>query len=133
MKPNLMILLALTIFVGWQLSTKSDAQSQRSAAALEILPNEQIKALVTERPAPDGTSIRLSARAGQNNRLTPEQRQNHIQAGTIPFQITADVFMVAENGRRGRRVNGDILFYVLDQDGNVVDAGKRTVRQMCPT
>ena len=133
MKPKRMILLATVLIVGGHLATRSGAQNQNGTEAADTLSDEQIRALVTERPASDGTSIRLNARAGQNNRLTPEQRQNHINAGTIPFQITADVFMVAANGRRGSRVNGDILFYVLDQDGNVVDAGKRTVRQMCPT
>ena len=133
MKLKLLIPLVVLLFAGWHVVSISYAQNANSNAAPNTLSDEQVEALVTERPTPDGGSIRFSARARQNQRLTPDQRQNHINAETIPFQITADVFAMAANGRRGARVNGNVSFYVLDSDGKIVDSGKRTVRQMCPT
>lgn len=133
MKPQIMILLAAIMFLGWQIAPRIDAQTQNSNAVPNLLTEEQREALVGERSEPDGGSTRIQARARQHQRLTADQRQNHIDAGTIPFQIVADVFRVNANGRRGARVNGNLVFYVLDEDENVVDAGKRTVRQMCPS
>ncbi len=133
MKLRLMILLAVALFMSWQFVTASSGKDQNGDSVPDMLAEEQVKTLVAERPAPDGANIRMRARALQHQRLTPEQRQHHIDAGTIPFQITADVFMVNANGRRGRRADGNIVFYVLDVDGNVVDSGRRTIRQMCPT
>jgi len=127
------MLLAAILFVGGHLATRSSAQNQNGPEAPDTLPEEQIRAFVNQRPTPDGNLVQFIAIVRQNNNLTPEQRQNHINAGSIPFQIMADAFTLSTTSRSDGRVNGDILFYVLDQDGKVVDAGRRTVRQMYPT
>ncbi len=133
MKRQTMMLLGATVLLGWQMTPGIAAQNQNNDAVPDILSEEQREALVAERPESDGAVTRINTRARQHQRLTADQRQNHIEAGTIPFQITADVFQVNADGRRGARANGNIVFYVLDEDENVVDAGTRTVRQMCPT
>jgi len=128
-KSQMVMLLAAILFVGGHLATRSSAQNQNGTEAPDTLSEEQIRAFTGQRRTPDGNLVRFIGIARQNNHLTPEQRQKHINAGTIPFRITADAFFVKTN----ERIDGDILFYILDQDGKVVDAGRHAVKQMCPT
>lgn len=132
-QPLLMMLLTTALFAGGQMATGSDAQTQKGAPTPGTLTAKQVEALVTERAASDGNIIRFIATLQQVNQLTPEQRQNHINAGTIPFRITAEARVFAANGRSASRVNGEIQFYVLDEDANVVVTGTRSTSQMCPT
>ena len=131
MKSQVAMLLAAILFVGGHLATRSSAENQNGTEAPGTLSEEQIRAFTNQRRTPDGNLVRFIGIARQNIHLTPEQRQKHINAGTIPFRITADAFFVETNERV--RVDGDILFYILDQDGKVVDAGRHAVKQMCPT
>ncbi|MFU8780924.1 MAG: hypothetical protein ACNA71_07860 [Kiritimatiellia bacterium] len=130
MRPHL-LMLAVAMLAGGH--TISGSGVQQTEAAPGTLTTEQVDALVLNRPANGDGTTRFRANAAQLTRLSPEQRQKHISAGTIPFRITADVYSVAANGRGRTRINGDIQFYVLDADGNVVTSGKRSTKQMCPT
>lgn len=137
MKHSLMMVLAAVVLAGQQSGLASDVQATAAQPKAEVTPGlltaEQIGAFVTQRSDAEGNITRFSVTVEQVKRLTTEQTKKYTQSGTIPFRITADAYLFSKDGKRVRRVDGDIQFYVLDADGKVVATGQRSTKQMCPT
>jgi hypothetical protein len=130
-QPLMTLLLASAVFAGGHIATASDAPPEKAEAKSGTLTTEQVDALVAERPAEDGNTIRFSAKFEQVTRLTPAQKIS--LAGKIPYRITAEAYLFGANGRRISRLDGDLHFFILDPEGNVVVTDKRSSKQMCPT
>ncbi len=136
-QPMMMMVLAAVVLAGQQSGLASDVQATAAQPKAEATPGvltaKQIDALVTKKPDAEGNVIRFTANVEQVKRLTADQTKKYTQSGTIPCRITADAYLFTKDGKRIGRVDGDIQFYVLDVDGNVVVTGKRSTKQMCPT
>ncbi len=137
-QPMMMVMLLATVLVaGRQVATGADVQptadQHKGASTPGILTAEQIGSLVAERSDAEGNVIRFNASFEQIKKLTAEQTRKYSSAGTIPFRISADAYLYAPTGKKPRLVDGDIHYYMLDADGNVVVTGKSSSKQMCPT
>ncbi len=137
MKQPLMMLLAAVLLTAGQVATGSDAQPSATTGQVDVKPavltTEQVGALVAERTDAEGNIIRFNASFEKIKKLTAEQKQKHIQSGTIPYRISADAYLFAKTGKRLGLVDGDVHFYMLDADGKMVVTGKSSSKQMCPT
>jgi len=101
-----------------------------------VLSEEQIEGLRTEVPGSrEGETVQFTATFGPQDRLSRRDRRRHVQAGSVPFHITADYVQMRMAGNRTlrQRLSGMVHLYVLDSDGNVVVNESLQVERMCPT
>ena len=101
-----------------------------------VLSEEQVAALRTEVPGSrEGETVHFTATFGPQAQISRRDLRRHIQAGSVPFHITADFVQtrMANNRPLRQRLPGTVHLYVQDADGNVVVNESLQVERMCPT
>jgi len=101
-----------------------------------VLSEEQVADLRTEVPgSSDGETVQFTASFGPQDRVSRRDRRRHVEAGSVPFHITADYVQTRMAGNRTlrQRLSGMVHLYVLDSDDNVVVNESLQVERMCPT
>ena len=76
--------------------------------------------------------------SGQMHRFMATFEQTGMQLGKtnpIPYRITAQLFEVrTDNGMESLiRASGQVLFYIQDSEGRLVEQGSESVDQLCPS
>ena len=111
---------------------RSDAGPMRR----NVLSEEEVAALRTEVPGSrEGETVQFTATFGPQTQISRRDLRRHIQAGSVPFRITADFVQMrmANNRPLRQRLPGTVHLYVQDAEGNVVVNESLQVERMCPT
>ncbi len=123
---------------GEQYPLKSDPNKPalKTKKAGELLSDEQIAALLTERTnEKTGTKIIFQAQFGMRN-LTQHEKKKYIQSGKIPVRLTCDLYESKKMGGRmvtKRLSNKTVRFYILDAEKNILDYKALSIDKMCPS
>lgn len=101
-----------------------------------LLSDEQIKSLIVQHQEKDKPDEKIVFHASFGlPYMDKKSKEKYSGKEEAPFRITAQLLEYKKQGGKmvGKRMKGRAYMYIMDSDGNLVDAESESLDKLCPT